>query len=264
MLSTVDDFKKEFQTEAKADRTFDYLSKCCEHSWTKIEKYYRLADETPVVFAAVILNPTRKHHWFKQQWRSEISDESQKNWPDVVLEQVKDLWRTQYRNISSPPETTCLLDDEGSLHVRLHNHKRLRISKAVLTDELDTYLETDPVPDSAEFDPLTWWLDRRATFPDLFRFAMDCFSIPLMSDDPERSFSSGRDMITYRRSNLHDDIIEACSCLRSWYGPPVHVGVGRKEEAGFDSEKEIEQQYSGQFGVRSGSAGGAYGDSSTF
>lgn len=249
MLSTVDDFKKEFQTEAEADCTLYYLSQCCEHSWTKIEKYYRLADETPLVFAAVILNPTRKHHWFKQQWQSEASDESQRTWPDTVLEQVKELWRTQYKSSSSSHETAGFINDEGSLHVRLHNHKRLRISKAILTDKLDAYLETDPVPDCVRFDPLAWWLDRKLSFPDLFRFAMDCFAVPLMSDDPERSFSAGRDLITYRRSNLHDDIIEACSCLRSWYGPPGHVGAGKNEEAGFDNENEIEQQYSGQFAV---------------
>jgi hypothetical protein len=38
-----------------------------------------------------------------------------------------------------------------------------------------------------------------------------------MSDNNERSFSSGRDMITYRRTRLRSDIIEACQCLRSWY-----------------------------------------------
>jgi hypothetical protein len=247
MLSTVDDFKKEFQTEADADRTFDYLAQCCEHSWAKIEKYYQLADQTPIVFAAVILNPTRKHHWFKQQWQSESSDESQRDWPDAVLEQVKELWRTQYKDTSTHQEIAVPLNEEGSLHIRLHNHKRLRLSKAALTDELVTYLETDPVPDHSEFDPIQWWSDRRTTFPDLFNFAMDCFSIPLMSDDPERSFSSGRNLITYRRSNLHDDIIEACSCLRSWYGPPVQAGASKAGEAAFDDEVEIEEQYKGLF-----------------
>ena len=71
--------------------------------------------------------------------------------------------------------------------------------------------------------------------------------IPLMSDDPERSFSSGRDLITYRRSNLHDDIIEACSCLRSWYGPPVQARASKAGEAAFDDEDEIEEQYKGLF-----------------
>jgi hypothetical protein len=35
-------------------------------------------------------------------------------------------------------------------------------------------------------------------------------SIPLMSDNNERSFSLGRNMITYRRTRLQSDIIEAC------------------------------------------------------
>ena len=41
--------------------------------------------------------------------------------------------------------------------------------------------------------------------------------MPLMSDDNERSWSSGRDMITYRRTRLKSDPIEACQCLKSRY-----------------------------------------------
>ena len=58
-----------------------------------------------------------------------------------------------------------------------------------------------------------------------------------MSDDPERSFSAARDMITYRRDQLNDDIIQACACLRSWYGPP------KKEQKVFDSEEAVERAY---------------------
>jgi hypothetical protein len=62
--------------------------------------------------------------------------------------------------------------------------------------------------------------------------AFNVFSIPLMSDNNERSFSSGRDMVTYRRTRLKGDIIEACQCLKSWYGS--------KEEL-FDKEDAIEK-----------------------
>ena len=62
--------------------------------------------------------------------------------------------------------------------------------------------------------------------------AFDVFSIPLMSDNNERSFSSGRDMITYRRTRLRSDIIEACQCLKSWYGV---------KEDEFDSEEALEK-----------------------
>jgi hypothetical protein len=61
--------------------------------------------------------------------------------------------------------------------------------------------------------------------------AFDVFSIPLMSDNNERSFSAGRDMITYRRTRLRSDIIEACQCLKSWYG---------SKDDEFDNEDKIE------------------------
>jgi hypothetical protein len=40
--------------------------------------------------------------------------------------------------------------------------------------------------------------------------AYDVFLIPLISDSNERSFSLGRNMITYRRTSLLSDIIKAC------------------------------------------------------
>jgi hypothetical protein len=53
-----------------------------------------------------------------------------------------------------------------------------------------------------------------------------------MSDEDERAFSAGRDLIGYRRSCLQADTIE--NCLRSWFGPP-------SKEAAFDSEEELVQ-----------------------
>ena len=62
--------------------------------------------------------------------------------------------------------------------------------------------------------------------------AFDVFSIPLMSDNNERSFIAGRDMITYRRTRLRSDIIEACQCLKQWYGSDDEV---------FDNEEVIDK-----------------------
>ena len=38
-----------------------------------------------------------------------------------------------------------------------------------------------------------------------------------MSDDNERLFCSGRNIITHLRTSLLSDVIEACQCLKSWY-----------------------------------------------
>lgn len=45
-------------------------------------------------------------------------------------------------------------------------------------------------------------------------------------------------MITYRQSNLNGTIIEACSCLCSWYGNP-----DKSEGDKFDDEGAIEVAY---------------------
>jgi hypothetical protein len=46
--------------------------------------------------------------------------------------------------------------------------------------------------------------------------ALDYLSIPAMSAEPERLFSSAKVTISDRRSRLGSDVIEALECLRSW------------------------------------------------
>jgi hypothetical protein len=46
--------------------------------------------------------------------------------------------------------------------------------------------------------------------------AVELLSIPAMSDEPERSFSSAKLLISDRRNRLGDDIIEASEWLKSW------------------------------------------------
>ncbi len=47
-----------------------------------------------------------------------------------------------------------------------------------VSDELTRYLSTDP---ERVKDALEWWNDRRASFPNLLRMALDYLSIPGMS-----------------------------------------------------------------------------------
>lgn len=61
------------------------------------------------------------------------------------------------------------------------------------------------------------------------KFALDCLTIPPMSDACERSFSSKRDLPHYKRSRLLCDVIEACTCLRNWYGKTAPKKVKIRE-----------------------------------
>jgi len=54
------------------------------------------------------------------------------------------------------------------------------------------------------------------TYPHLSKMALDILSIPAMSAECERVFSSSKLMVTDRRNRLMEDVIEAGECLRAW------------------------------------------------
>jgi hypothetical protein len=53
-------------------------------------------------------------------------------------------------------------------------------------------------------------------FPHLSRMALDFLSIPGMSAEPKRLFSSTKITISDLRSRLGSNTIKALECLRSW------------------------------------------------
>jgi hypothetical protein len=89
-------------------------------------------------------------------------------------------------------------------------------------NELDQYLSSLTVT-SFSLKPIYWWLEptQQSTFPNLSRIAVDILSIPAISAEPERLFSSAKITITDRRNQLKSDTIEALECLKSWYNIPT-------------------------------------------
>jgi len=63
---------------------------------------------------------------------------------------------------------------------------------------------------------LDYWRGKEKTWPTLTRLALDSLSIPAMSAECERCFSSGKNMISDSRYSLAPDTIEACECNRHW------------------------------------------------
>ena len=47
--------------------------------------------------------------------------------------------------------------------------------------------------------------------------AFDVLSIPAMSSECERIFSSTKILLSDRRARMKEDIIEASECLRAWF-----------------------------------------------
>jgi len=69
--------------------------------------------------------------------------------------------------------------------------------------------------------------------------ALNILSIPTMSADPERLFSSTKITISDRRNRLRIYTIEALECLKSWLRIKVISGDDEEEEDLLDDLGEV-------------------------
>ncbi|CAD0011781.1 unnamed protein product [Aureobasidium pullulans] len=61
--------------------------------------------------------------------------------------------------------------------------------------------------------------------------ARDLFTIPAMSDEPERVFSSCGNMVTPQRGKLTGEAIEESQCIKSWMRHGIITNLGATFEA---------------------------------
>ncbi len=229
-----------WEVEARDEMGDTGLETALHGAWLKIEKYYKLTDSMPIYYAAIVLNPTLKTRWLHDQW----TDDEQLKWIQPTIDKVRTLWFT-YRHQRPQEPTTTHNDEPEDSFSRLRKVKRLktshRASSTTAIDHFERYIASDPLPapnnEKEQFDVISYWLDRRQGEPELAQFALDVLSIPVMSDDNERSFSAAKDMITDRRNRLNEDIIEACQCLKQW------LGVTEKEplKQAFDQVNQVNE-----------------------
>ncbi len=176
----------------------------------KLSKY-RSKLTSPVYYAAVVLIPWQKWEYFEDH----LSEE------EFVSARiaVQKLWDMQYKTIDtgvsqlSSSQTLPLPANKSSL---LADHmKRSRTARNSLKDEYQRYSARD---DDEFFDGghLVWWKLHQTEYPRLAQMARDIFSIPRMSAEVERLFSSAKLMIPPARNGLEIEQIEAGECIRSW------------------------------------------------
>ncbi|KAG7425633.1 putative AC transposase [Fusarium oxysporum f. sp. raphani] len=216
--------------------------------WFELEKielalkdFYAATLLSEAYYAAQILDPYRKWAWFRQEWVLH-GDEEKRRWFDNAQSAVKHLWETEYKGrhpveMLPPPARKERVPDPA--FDRQREHKRIRTDAPVSTTDLyEQYISTDRLHDdeAGYDDAIAYWLSRYDSQRDLARFALDLFAISPMSDECERLFSSAKLTIVDRRGRLKADIIEACECLRAWYGKPQVEDDSDSEESENDNE----------------------------
>ena len=155
-----------------------------------------------------------KFKYFESEW------ESRADWIENGKAEVRKLWESQYkpaptspqeqrlrvayhiRTSSSPatavsptspsPSTIALTESSEDLINHIPDWQRRKRQRLMSDncDELDRYLRRD-VEDELPLGPLKYWIDHADDIRqrELSKMAIDIFSIPAMSADPERLFS---------------------------------------------------------------------------
>ncbi|KAH7461803.1 hypothetical protein FOMA001_g18905 [Fusarium oxysporum f. sp. matthiolae] len=236
-ISETKDHYHDIHSEDDNNFTWKYLQSCADAAIDSL----KILDLPPAYYAAQILDPYRKWAWFRQEWVLH-GDEEKRRWFDNAQSAVKHLWETEYKGrhpveMLPPPARKERAPDPA--FDRQREHRRIRTDAPVSTTDLyEQYISTDRLHDdeAGYDDAIAYWLSRYDSQRDLARFALDLFAISPMSDECERLFSSAKLTIVDRRGRLKADIIEACECLRAWYGKPQVEDDSDSEDSENDNE----------------------------
>src|SRR5271156_3817227 len=130
------------------------------------------------------------------------------------------------------PQPTTPQNQEDALGAKLYAWKKKKATQVPQSDEYEQYCAGDPYEVSEEHTVkigdgeddmkvpggvlIGYWRDNTWRWPNLARLALDALSIPAMSAECERRFSSEAATISPQRMALSAESIEAAECSNQW------------------------------------------------
>lgn len=200
--------------------TEQFLAIAINNAWSKLDKYYTLTDESVAYVAAVVLNPAWKWTFFRSSWKS------RPDWLQRAEDAVLALW-SNYRDTHPQLDSQSSATDPQQAARKaqpINDYMRWKTAKilptAIVKDEYEHYCNEDPmiVGEKELFNPIDWWRSpvHQRLYPRLSRLAYNLLSVPAMSAECERVFSSTGILLSDRRSTMDMASIEASECVRNW------------------------------------------------
>jgi hAT family C-terminal dimerisation region len=129
---------------------------------------------------------------------------------------------------------------KASKHVQEPNAYNIWNKKQSVLNEIDNkfdhFINASPTSLPPGITALDWWLtpSNRASYPCLYRMAINILSIPPISAKPERIFSGARRTISWQRIRLGPGNIEKTECLKSWIRTGLVAGWRKELILGID------------------------------
>ena len=213
VLPTMDFLAERFEEAIDTFESHVFMLGSLHAGYTKLLKYWNKTERSPAYIAAIVLDPTIKWTYF-DDWNPE--------WQPQMKSTLRTFWESSYRFssslISTATASSPALDFTANEYLNWRTKKR-GMNGANTGDELERYLNEPLIPSSGRSSALNWWLEQaqRDRLPLLSRMAIDIYSIPAMSSEPERVFSGTKHTISDNRCKLTSETIEVLECLKSWF-----------------------------------------------
>jgi hypothetical protein len=174
----------------------------------------------PIYAVSIVLHPGHKWQSMNMNWTLP----RQKKWLRTAKIDVEKFWNKHWKTgptsnsngeIPSPTITTRLHRDLSSFEQFARPHNYYASAATSRADEYQAYIDIKPT-EWVE-DMIGWWAYKGKEYPHLQKMAFDILSIPAMSAEVERVFSSAKDLLTDSRNKMMDEVIEAVERLKHWY-----------------------------------------------
>ena len=181
----------------------------------KLLKYQQLLI-SPVYLMAVVLVPWCKWRYFESKWTPAEVGEARIAVQKFYDNHCSSLITSDDTSVSTlqsvPPIVPSI--EPGLLQSFFNSTCSNHSNK--LQDEYQRYCLKDVALQGSWGSSLEWWKAHQEPYSRLAKLARDIMSIPGMSAEVERLFSSAKLMLPPSRNHLAPDAIEAGECIRSW------------------------------------------------
>jgi hypothetical protein len=145
-----------------------------------------------------------------------------KQWKHKMIATVRSTWEQEYQDNApkapEPPPKLQFLD-----------RYRRKGQDDITSDIFTSYIKGDTIEfaSDTDIDLLGWWAKPTNKYLPLRQMALDLLSIPAMSAEVERVFSSAKRLVTADRNRLSDESIEVLELLKYWWDHEV-IPQGRR------------------------------------
>ncbi|KAG7407990.1 putative AC transposase [Fusarium oxysporum f. sp. raphani] len=211
LLSHYENEKRHYSAPETRD---ERMLHAIDMGWFIMDKYYTMTEDVPVYSAALLLDPSKRDAYIKQNWPG--------SWHDNAIGGAQEIWEEEY-NIelptkppAAPSAVADIVEHESNKLAQLARNMKVKTAVLRSEDDFVTFITAQPI--EIDSTPLQWWCasEQRRRYPRLSRMAIAILSISPESSEPERAFSGARRTCSWDRLRIKCANIERVECIGSW------------------------------------------------